>query len=199
MKKKRAFRTFWLKDTPLIVRFDTSEEAHILSLVPEAGREVALSKVVEQGHEASRALPTRDPFDAHHVGTGGLADKKARAGEPHLGSSMIPPGCAQSIALPSRAGLRAPAARSAAARAPAQDSARTGAAVSVMEGLHSQAPRSHRRVGSVSRSPDGKDTTAAGERVSPIVAGERSGCTASGPSSHPGRLAWRRRPRPPAR
>jgi len=34
MKKKRAFRTFWLKDTPLIVRFDTSEEAHILSLVP---------------------------------------------------------------------------------------------------------------------------------------------------------------------
>jgi hypothetical protein len=80
MKKKRAFWTFWLKDTPLIVRFDTSEEAHILSLVPEAGREVALSKVVEQGHEASRSLATGDTFDAHHVGTGGLADKKARTG-----------------------------------------------------------------------------------------------------------------------
>ncbi len=61
-------------------KFDTSEEAHILSLVPEAGREVALSKVVEQGHEASRSLATGDTFDAHHVGTGGLADKKARAG-----------------------------------------------------------------------------------------------------------------------
>src|SRR5713101_10074135 len=64
-------------------KFDTSEEAHILSLVPEAGREVALSKVVEQGHEASRSLATGDTFDAHHVGTGGLADKKARAGKPH--------------------------------------------------------------------------------------------------------------------
>ena len=46
---------------------------------------------------------------------------------------------------------------------------------------------------------DGESTTAASKRTSPIVAGERSECTASGRSSHPGTPAWRRRPRPPAR
>ena len=62
---------------------DKTAEQHRLrgdSLVPEAGREVALSQVVEQGHEPSGSLATGDTFDAHHVGTGGLADKKARAG-----------------------------------------------------------------------------------------------------------------------
>src|SRR5258708_8457614 len=51
--------------------------------VPEPGREIALSKVVEQGHETSRSLATCDTFDTHHIGTGGLADKKARTGYPH--------------------------------------------------------------------------------------------------------------------
>src|SRR5690242_10719861 len=48
--------------------------------VPQPGREIALSKVVEQGHETPRPLATCDTFDAHHIGTGGLADKKARPG-----------------------------------------------------------------------------------------------------------------------
>src|SRR5262245_17445268 len=48
--------------------------------VPEAGREIAFSKIVEQGHDTSRSLTTGDTFNAHHVGTGRLADKKARAG-----------------------------------------------------------------------------------------------------------------------
>jgi len=61
---------------------DSDEEVRprLSFLVPETGREVALPEVVEQSHEASRSLATGDAFDPHHVGPGGLADEKARAG-----------------------------------------------------------------------------------------------------------------------
>src|SRR5207249_11190087 len=52
------------------------------ALLPETRREVALPEVVEQRHEASRALAPSDALDPRHVGAGGLADEEARAREP---------------------------------------------------------------------------------------------------------------------
>jgi hypothetical protein len=44
--------------------------------VPEAGREMAFCQIVEQGQDTSRSLATGDTFNAHHVSTRRLANKK---------------------------------------------------------------------------------------------------------------------------
>ena len=60
-------------------------------------------------------------------------------------------------------------------------------------------PRAPASVVSRRRFTGGKLTTAAGERVSPIAAGARSGCRVSAPSSHLGMPAWHPHRKRPAR
>jgi len=49
--------------------------------VPKAGREVALSEVIEQGHEPASTFAAGDALESGHVGAGQLAHEEASAGE----------------------------------------------------------------------------------------------------------------------
>src|SRR5262245_1006403 len=74
-------------ELPTVFSFEVRTDGRVGGLkvraagsVPDVSREISCSKIVEQGHDTSRSLTTGDTFNAHHVGTGRLADKKARAG-----------------------------------------------------------------------------------------------------------------------
>src|SRR3989475_8371757 len=51
-------------------------------LIPETGRKIALSQIVEQGDEAPDSLAARHAFDAHQVGARRLPDEEAGTRQP---------------------------------------------------------------------------------------------------------------------